>query len=212
MNGTRTANEFIQLSDEGRRGEALTTELTTTSAARLRPHLCMPAMQEQQGWHVLWTRSNYERIVHDHLAQKGYEVFLPQVQQWALRKSGLQATRVPMFKSYLFLNHSVDKNAYLDICKSEGLVAILGARWDRLARVPVSEIDAIKRAVESQLPTMPYPYLSKGDRVRITHGTLANAEGILVKTEPTRGLFILSVNLLRRSVAVEVHCANVVPV
>ena len=161
---------------------------------------------------MLWTRSNCERLVHDQLVQKDYEVFLPQVQQWTLRKhGGLQASRVPMFKSYLFLNHAVDKAAYLDICKADGLVAILGSRWDRLARVPNNEIDAIRLAVDSQLPTMPYPYLEAGDKVRITHGSLTNAEGILVKTEQTKGLFILSVNLLRRSVAVEVHCANVVP-
>jgi transcriptional antiterminator NusG len=180
-------------------------------ALKTRPHLCVAAPDDQQGWHVLWTRSNYERLVYDQLLQKGYEVFLPQIQQWSLRKGGLQATRVPMFRSYLFLNHAVDKNAYIDICKVEGLVAILGSRWDRLARVPAGEIGAIKLAVDSQLPTMPYPYLEEGDKVRITQGSLANAEGILVKTEPTTGLFILSVNLLRRSVAVEVHCANVVP-
>jgi transcription antitermination factor NusG len=171
----------------------------------------MPDQECEPGWYVLWTRSNYERIVHDHLAQKGYEVFLPQIQQWTPRKHGPQACRAPLFKSYLFLRHAVDKDAYLDICKSDGLVAILGARWDRLARVPDNEIDAIKLAVSSDLPTMPYPYLEEGTKVRITQGTLANAEGILIRTEPARGLFILSVNLLRRSVAVEVHCANVVP-
>jgi transcription antitermination factor NusG len=182
------------------------------NAIRPRPHLCVAATQNQLGWHVLWTRSNCERVVHDQLAQKGYDVFLPQIQQWNLRKhGGLQATRVPMFKGYLFLRHAIDKTAYLDICKADGLVAILGSRWDRLARVPNNEIDAIRFAVDSELPTTPYPYLEAGDKVRITHGSLASAEGILIKTEQTRGLFILSVNLLRRSVAVEVHCANVVP-
>jgi transcription termination/antitermination protein NusG len=138
---------------------------------------------EQQGWCVLWTRSNCEARVHDQLLQKGYDVFLPQIQQWTLRKGGLQPSRVPMFKGYLFLHDAVDKHAYLDICKADGLVAILGARWDHLARVPNGEIAAIRRAVDSQLPTLPYPYLAEGARVRITHGTLANAEGILVKTE-----------------------------
>lgn len=195
----------------------MTTFIQTSTAARggvavrSRPHLCV-ATPAQPGWHVLWTRSNYERLVHDQLVRKGYDVFLPLIDQWTPRKNGsLQTCRVPMFKGYLFLNHAVDKSAYLDICKTDGLVAILGARWDRLARVPDAEIDAIRLAVESRLPTTPYPYLAEGDKVRITHGSLANAEGILIKTERTRGLFILSVNLLRRSVAVEVHCANVVP-
>jgi transcription antitermination factor NusG len=204
----------MRLSAHSSRGEAVTAYPATSVDYRYRPHLCMPALQSQESaaaWHVLWTRSNCERLVHDQLARKGYEVFLPQVQQWTPRKHGPQACRAPMFKSYLFLRHAVDKDAYIDICKSDGLVAILGARWDRLARVPDREIDAIKLAVSSELPTMPYPYLEEGARVRITQGTLANAEGILVKTERAKGLFILSVNLLRRSVAVEVHCANVVP-
>lgn len=186
------------------------------NVARQRPHLCISSElyreQVPRGWHVLWTRSNCERLVHDQLARKGYDVFLPQMRQWTLRKHGdLQAASVPMFRGYLFLRHDVDKHAYIDICKCDGLVAILGARWDRLARVPHGEVDAIKRAIDGQLPTQPWPWMDTGDKVRITHGALADAEGILIKTEPAAGLFILSVNLLRRSVAVEVNCANVVP-
>ena len=59
---------------------------------------------------------------------------------------------------------------------------------------------------------MAYPYLTEGTRVRITQGSLANAEGILVRTDPDTGLFVLSVNLLRCSVAVEVQCTDIVPV
>ncbi|MES2606636.1 MAG: transcription termination/antitermination NusG family protein [Pseudomonadota bacterium] len=171
-----------------------------------------PAVAVAPGWHVLWTRSNFERLVYDQLSQKGYEVFLPQIYQWSPHKEGTRTSRAPMFKGYLFVQHAIDKDAYLDICKTDGVVAILGARWDRLAQVPAAEIAAIRMAAESQLPTHPYPYLSEGDRVRITQGTLSNAEGILIRTDPTKGLFILSVNLLRRSVAVEVEFANVVPV
>ncbi|HEY0961575.1 MAG TPA: hypothetical protein VGE69_04385 [Pseudomonadales bacterium] len=49
---------------------------------------------------------------------------------------------------------------------------------------------------------------------RSVYDQLANegyGVGISIKTEPATGLFILSVNSLRRSVAVEVNCANVVP-
>jgi transcription antitermination factor NusG len=165
-----------------------------------------------RGWHVLWTRSNCEQVVQEQLLNKGYEVFLPLIHQWSpRRKNGPHVCRAPMFKSYLFLRHDIDKHAYIDICKTDGLVAILGSRWDHLASVPEHEIDAIRQASSSQLPTMPYPFLTEGDRVRITEGSLANTEGILIRTERDKGLFILSVNLLRRSVAVEVHCANVIP-
>ena len=57
-----------------------------------------------------------------------------------------------------------------------------------------------------------HPYLREGQRVRITHGPLANVEGILVRSRPNRGLLVLSVDLLHQSVAVEVDCTQVVPV
>jgi len=51
---------------------------------------------------------------------------------------------------------------------------------------------------------VPHPYLREGMRVRITHGPLNGVEGILVQSKPNKGLLVLSVDLLRRSIAVEV--------
>jgi transcription antitermination factor NusG len=48
--------------------------------------------------------------------------------------------------------------------------------------------------------------LREGQRVRIVHGPLASVEGILLKTKPDKGLLVVSVELLQRSVAVEVDC------
>lgn len=167
------------------------------------------------GWHVLWTRSNSERLVSDQLVAKGYEIFLPMIHQLALgsvRGRREPVRRVPMFKGYLFLRHRIDRTAFLDVSNTRGLVHILGARWDRLAQVPDEELASIKRAEESHEPLLPYPYLKAGSRVRITRGMLNNAEGILVRTDLAKGLLVISVSLLRRSVAVKVNCADVVPV
>jgi hypothetical protein len=42
-------------------------------------------------------------------------------------------------------------------------------------------------------------------------GLLAGAEGILLRANPNRGLFVISVDLLHRSVAVEIDCTLVAP-
>ena len=89
---------------------------------------------------------------------------------------------------------------------------VLGERWDRLAAVPDDEIDAIRRVVASDVPVFPHPYLREGDSVRITNGPLAGVEGLLVTTKPQKGLFVVSVDLLNRSVAVEVDCTHVRPI
>jgi transcription termination/antitermination protein NusG len=75
--------------------------------------------------------------------------------------------------------------------------------------VPDIEIEAIQRALNAALPLMAYPYLREGQRVRLTRGPLSGIEGILVQSKPKKGLLILSIDLLQRSVAVEVNCSVV---
>jgi transcription antitermination factor NusG len=115
-----------------------------------------------------------------------------------------------MFPGYLFLHHALDKVSFLEVRKVRGLVRILGERWDRLAVVPEAEIRAIQAVMQARIPVRPHPYLREGQRARITQGPLAGVEGILVQIKAPKGLFVLSVELLQRSVAVEVDCTAVV--
>jgi len=162
-------------------------------------------------WHALWTRSHCEQLVHDQLAVKGFNLFLPKIDQWSRRGGVTRLIRVPLFPGYVFLHGAMDKGSYVEVLKARGLVQVLGERWDRLATIPDGEIDAIQRIVGAKVLTLPYPYLREGQRVRITRGPLADVEGILVRTKPNRGLLVVSVDLLRRSVAAHVDCTWVVP-
>ena len=49
---------------------------------------------------------------------------------------------------------------------------------------------------------------SKDGQVRITDGPFANIEGILVRSNPKTGMLVVSVHLLRRSVAVHLDCTQ----
>lgn len=163
-------------------------------------------------WHVLWTRSNCEHVVHDQLLSKGFELFLPTVDRWARRRHARRLYKAPLLPGYLFVHHAIDSSSYIDICKARGLVRILGERWDRLAVVPDEDIAMLEKIQSSDLPRMPHPYLKEGQLVRIVSGPLTNLEGVLVKAEPKKGLLILSLELLRRSIAITVDCTLVVPV
>lgn len=171
----------------------------------------LPRLQPK-AWHVLWTRSNCEKLVRDQLAARGYETFLPMLDQWLMNRGHKRVTSVPMFKSYVFINHAVGKHDYIDISRTKGVVRILGARWDNLAVVSDDEVDAIRMTIDSKLPVTPFHYLARGDRVRVISGPLAGIEGIYVTSDPTRGMFVVSVDLLQRSVALEIDCTRVVPV
>ena len=157
-------------------------------------------------WHVLWTRSHCEQVVHDQLAARGFATFLPTVQSWCRRGGVRRLASRPLFGGYVFLRHALDKASYLEVCKARGLVRVLGERWDRLAVVPDAEIEAIRRISSSGVPVLPHPYLREGQRVRVTRGPLTDVEGIVVRSSPKKGLLVVSVELLRRSVAVHLDC------
>ena len=175
----------------------------------------MPAIVEERvstdcgtdpHWYVLWTHSHSEQLVSDQLAAKGFSPFLPKMDTWSRRGGVRRLIQVPMFPGYLFLRNVMSKRSYLEIRQTRGLVAVLGESLDRLEVVPDKEIDAIQRTLQTKLPVLPHPFLRVGQRVRITRGPLTDVEGILVRTKPAKGLLVLSVELLRRAVAVEVDC------
>jgi transcriptional antiterminator NusG len=160
-------------------------------------------------WYALYTRSHCEQLVCDQLAAKGFQLLLPRIEVWSHRAGQRHLISAPMFPGYLFLRHAIDKASYIDVRKARGLVRILGERWDKLSVVPDAEVEAIQAVLSGSLPVMPHPYLREGQRVRITQGPLSGIEGVLVQSKPAKGLLILSVDLLQRSVAVEVDCSVV---
>ena len=161
-------------------------------------------------WYALYTRSHCEQLVYSQVVVKGFEAFFPKIEVWSRRAGQRHLVSMPMFSNYLFLRHAMDKECYLEVRRARGLVRILGERWDRLSVVPDAEIEAIQRVLQAHLPVLPHPYLKDGQRVRIMSGPLAGAEGILMYHRPEKGIVVLSVDLLQRSIAVEIDCSVVV--
>jgi transcription antitermination factor NusG len=193
-------------------GEALpvTDVMAMGSAERGSSGEIGPEREATARWHALWTRSHCERLVHDQLTTRGFLSFLPEVDVWASRGTSSRRLPRPMFPGYLFIRHALDKQSYVEVIKTRGLVRVLGQQWDRLDVVPDAEIGAIQRVLAARVPVLPYPFLKEGQRVRITRGPLADVEGILVQMKPSKGYVVLSIDLLSRSVAVEVDCTHVV--
>jgi transcriptional antiterminator NusG len=162
-------------------------------------------------WYVLWTRSQCEHMVYEQLSDRGFHLFLPTLGVWLRRNGTRRRATVPMFPGYLFLNHVMDQTSYVEVTQARGLVRVLGDRWDALAEVPDGEIATIQRIHHTGVSAASHPYLRVGERVRVAGGLLEGVEGILVRTRPEKGLVVVSVHLLQRSVAVEMDYALVAP-
>jgi transcription antitermination factor NusG len=149
--------------------------------------------------------------VAQQLSARGFETFVPEIATWSRRGGAPHLIQVPMFPGYLFVRTAIDKQRYVEMLKARGLVRVLGEGWDRLTPVPAAEIEAIQRVIEAKVAVLPYPHLTRGDRVTVVEGPLTGVEGIFVLDHPQKGRLVLSVALLGRSVAVDIDRAAIVP-
>jgi len=111
---------------------------------------------------------------------------------------------LPLFPGYLFVHCLLDRYLYLDIINTPGVVKILGYGWPRLIPVPDTQIESIRTLLKARVPISYYPFLKEGDRVRVKEGPLEGAEGILVRIDQRKAKLIVSLDILRRSVATEI--------
>jgi transcriptional antiterminator NusG len=162
-----------------------------------------------EAWYAVWTNSHCEHSVSQQLSAKGFSAFLPEMSVWSKRRGEKRLIRVPMFPGYLFVHDVMDKASYIEILKARGVVRVLEDGWTRLTPVPDTEIEAIQHVINADLPVFPHEHLTQGDRVEVTDGPLAGIEGLFVQDRPMKGRLVLTVDLLGRSVAVEVDCMSV---
>lgn len=158
-------------------------------------------------WFAVQVRARREQSTAKILSGKGYETLLPMYELRRRSGSRLRSFEAPLFPGYVFCHFDVSKR--LPILVTPGVVAIVSR-----GRVPVpvehSAIDAIKTLVTSGVQAEPWPYLEVGERVRIEDTALQGVEGILLGLKGSRRV-IVSVSLLRRSVALEIDRALVTP-
>ena len=164
-----------------------------------------------EDWHVLWTRSHCEELVRRQLTGTGFETFLPMIGKWSTRAGQRHRIDVPLFPGYLFIRGLSDKHAHAQVRMARGLVQVLGQDWTQPAVVPDAEVGAIHKLTQSNMEMFPTQFLRNGERVRVICGPLAGVEGTLVRSNERNGLLVLSISLLQRSVATEVHCSAVTP-
>lgn len=158
-------------------------------------------------WYALQTRSNQEKIAAAFLKARGLEQFLPLYRAPKRWSDRVVEKTVPLFPGYLFCRF--DGRYRTPILSALGVVSIV-AFGGKPAQIDDKEIEAIRKALASGQNTEPYRYLDEGQLIRVETGPLQGLEGILVKKRGWR--IVISVHLLRRSVAVEIDPDSIAPV
>ncbi len=158
-------------------------------------------------WYAVHTRSRHEDLVYLGLTQKTYHAFLPKLEVWSKRKDRRKKILIPMFPGYLFVELlSLENEVKVDVLKTFGVVRILGKpRGAEPIAIPDAKIDAIQRIVHSKVEVQQFQYPKVGEPARIIDGPFKGVEGLVLKTDYDKELFVIGIELLQRSVAIKLE-------
>jgi len=151
-------------------------------------------------WYAAYTRAQHEKRVAQQLAERAIEQYLPLYQAVHRWKDRRKRVDVPLFPGYVFVR--IELQNRLEVLRVPSVVRLIGFNGTPTA-LPEGEIEHLRCALAGGLRAVPHPYLHAGSRVRVTAGPLEGMEGAIVRRK-NRTRFILSFDMIMRSVAVEV--------
>jgi len=150
-------------------------------------------------------------VVFQRLEDKRISSFLPKLEVWSRRKDRRKKIQKALFPGYVFVHEVLNPYHRLEILKTPGVVRILGNEEGPVA-VPDIQIESIQTILGGKSAVSPFPYLKEGQIVGVVEGPLKGCEGFLLKIKEGKEKLIISVDLLQRSVAVEIDGGSVEPV
>jgi transcription termination/antitermination protein NusG len=167
----------------------------------------IPSKEKAMPWYAVHTRSRHEDRVFLGLMQKAFTAFLPKLEVWSKRKDRRKKIMIPMFPGYLFVElPRIDNAIKLDVLKTFGVVHLLGKpRGSEPIPVPDEKIDAIRRIVESKVEVQQFQYPKVGEPARIVDGPFKGVEGLVLRTDYEKELFVIEIELLQRAVAIKLE-------
>ena len=158
-------------------------------------------------WYAVHTRSRHEDRACLGLLQKSFHAFLPKMEVWSKRKDRRKKIMIPMFPGYLFVElPTLNNEIKVDVLKTFGVVRILGKpKGGEPIPIPDDKIDAIRQIVDSRVEVQQLQYPRVGEPARIIDGPFKGFECLVLKTDYAKELFVISIELLQRSVAIKVE-------
>jgi transcription antitermination factor NusG len=159
-------------------------------------------------WFAVYTNSRHEKCVARHFDERQIESFLPLYQKlhhWKKRNS--VRLELPLFPNYVFVHTRPQQRT--SVLAVPGVLCMVG-RGHIASALPDAEIESLRTGLDLG-KFEPHPYLIAGERVRIIAGSMEGMEGILLRQKNEMRV-VLTLDLIKRSVAVEVDVHDVEPV
>ncbi len=170
------------------------------------PHLPIPAAEPRtENWYAAYTCSRSEKCVAKQLNERRVECFLPLYGSWRRWKDRRKLLELALFPGYVFVRIALQERLrVLEVPHVVRLVSFNG----QPAPLPEQDIESLRQGLQHGVCAEPHRYLRLGRKVRVVHGPMAGTHGILVRKKDSLRV-VVSLDLLMRSVAVEVDAADV---
>jgi transcription antitermination factor NusG len=159
-------------------------------------------------WFAVYTVPRHEKRVAQHLSTREIEHFVPLYRAHRRWNDGSRVTlELPLFPSYVFVR--IPTAMRFQVLRVPGVLYIVEGTAREPAMLPETDIDVLRRGLH-QCSAVPHPYLTAGQRAFIRSGPLTGMEGIVVRTKSGCRV-VLTLDLIRESIAVEVGSENLEP-
>ena len=166
-------------------------------------------MRELCPWYALTVKHQHEVSARSALEFKGFEALAPTYRVRRRWSDRVKEIDLPLFAGYVFCRFAfTDRINVVDVPGVAKVVEFGGAP----AEISDAEIAAIRTVMASKLAIRPWPYLKPGDRVRVERGPLRGVEGTLLREAGDRLRLVIGIEMLQRSLAVEMETDMVTPV
>jgi transcription antitermination factor NusG len=182
-----------------------TTEMGIQVSDHILNNLSFAGALDHAEWYAVYTNARHEKRVTKYLTGRMVECYLPSyksVRRWQDRRKEVE---LPLFPGYLFVK--IAYRSRLHVVTAPGVVQIVSFDG-RPAPIRPAEIEALREGMSRARRCEPHPYLKVGKTVRVRSGPLAGMKGILIRRKEGFRL-VLSIELIMRSVAIEVDEADV---
>lgn len=153
-------------------------------------------------WYVLHTKSRAEKVVHELLAKKSIEAFLPTTHVRSKRKDRRVMLDLPLFPGYVFVRTDLQADRYLSILKTPGAVKLIGNKEGPVS-VGTPIVESLQIMVRAGQSILTENSFQKGETVMVVRGPFAGVTGIF-STYRGSGRVIVFIDLLGQSASVEV--------
>jgi transcriptional antiterminator NusG len=163
-------------------------------------------------WYVIHTYSGYEnkvaanlrhRIESMNMQERIFDVFIPKETVTDIKQGGRKVTsEKKVFPGYILVQMELDDDSWYVVRNTPGVTGFVGAQAKPVA-LSRAEVERIKGRVSSSAKPKTLTDFAEGMPVKVTHGPLADFDGVIAEVNADQGKIKVMVSIFGRETPVE---------